>query len=181
MLVTRIILFIVGILLLGIVLAFLPDRMKRSATHVFGSFFKSLGIGALVLFVGSIVVGIIAAILAITIVGIPITILIICSFLALCILGYFVSALAIGQTVVKKFNIETDSAFLQGLIGLFLLAVLSIVSGLMFFNPFLNPLSLLIKGIGGFINLLALLTGIGAFIISKMGTLSKEIKPPLPE
>jgi hypothetical protein len=40
---------------------------------------------------------------------------------------------------------------------------------------------MIFKSVGGFINLIALLTGVGAFIISKAGGLSIERKPPLPE
>jgi hypothetical protein len=178
---SNLVLFIVGVLLLGIVMAFLSDRMRRSSTFVFGSFFKSLGIGALVLFVGSIVIAIISAILSITIVGIPVAILIVFSFAAICMIGYFVSALALGSAIAARTNIASNSAFLQALLGLFILAVLTLISSFMFFNPFLHPLRMFLKVIGGFVNLIALLTGIGAFILSKVGTLSKETKPTLPE
>lgn len=177
----RIIVFIIGILLLGIVIAFLPDRMKRSSNYVFGSFFKSLGIGALVLFIGSIVVIILAAIFSITIIGIPIAILIVFSFIALIVLGFFVSSLAVGRAVAKKFNVESESPYLHGLLGLFLLSVLSFISALMIFNPFMTPFRYLLKSLGFFLQLLAVLTGMGAFITSKAGALSKETKPQLPE
>lgn len=180
-LMTRIIVFIIGVLLLGIVTAFLSDRMKRSSTHVFGSFFKSLGVGILVLIVGSLVVGIIAAILSITIIGIPVAVLVVISFGVLLLLGYFVSALALGKAAAHKFNVQSESLFVQGVIGLFLLTLLGLITGLMYFNPFLGHFRIVLKSIGGFINLLALLTGVGAFIISKAGGISAEKKPAPPE
>jgi hypothetical protein len=173
--------FIIGLLLLGIVLAFLPDRMKRSSEYVFGSFFKSLGIGAVVIIAGSIVVAVIAAILSITIVGIPVAILLILSFAALCLLGYFVSAVSVGQLIVRKMKIESDSIYLQGFIGLFALAILSILAGFMWFQPFLHGLRMMLKSLGGFVTLLALLVGVGAFITSKAGALQQEKKPDMLE
>ncbi|HUV36835.1 MAG TPA: polymer-forming cytoskeletal protein [Patescibacteria group bacterium] len=178
--VSKTIIFIIGVLLLGIVMAFLSDRMKRSSTFVFGSFFKSLGIGALVLIVGAIVVTILAVIFSITIIGIPVAILIVFSFIALCILGYFVSAIALGRWIGTKMNFGSDSPFVHGLIGLVLLAVLGLVSSFMFFSPFITPLRFFLRALGGFIQFIALLAGIGAFITSKAGTKSTETMPNLP-
>jgi hypothetical protein len=155
--------------------------MKRSSEYVFGSFFKSLGIGVLVFLVGSIVVTVFAVILSITIVGIPVAVLIVFSFVAMCIMGYFVSALALGRLVVKRFNMESESPYFHAFVGLFLLSLLGLISGVLFFNPFMQPFRMLLKSIGGFISLLALFAGIGAFIISKAGTLSTGRKPTMPE
>lgn len=178
--VSKIITFIVGILLLGIVMAFLSDRMRRSSTFIFGAFFKSLGIGALVLIVGAIVVALLAVIFSITIIGIPVAILIVFSFIALCILGYFVSAIALGRWISAKMNFRSDSPFVHGLIGFVLLAILGFVSSFMFFSPFITPLRYFLRTLGGFVQFIALLVGIGAFIVSKAGARSTETKPALP-
>lgn len=181
-LVTRIVIFIIGVLLLLVVLYFLADRMKKSATFVFGSFFKSLGIGLLVFVIGGVIVAVIAALLSITIVGIPVAILLILTFIALMIIGYFVSALALGEVVSNKFSIGVDSRFVQGVIGLFLLAILSMASTLMAINPFMFPLRILFKTLGGLVTSVALFAGVGAFVLSKAGTLSRrsEAKSGLP-
>jgi hypothetical protein len=162
-------------------MAFLSDRMKRSSTFVFGSFFKSLGIGALVLFVGSIVIALLAVIFSITIIGIPVAILIVFSFASLIILGYFVSAIALGKFVCTKTNFGSDSSFVHGLIGLVLLSILGLIASFMFFSPFISPFRFLLKTLGGFMQLIALLAGIGAFISSRAGARSTETKPQLPE
>ena len=70
---------------------------------------------------------------------------------------------------------------LLGLIGLFALAVLGLVASIMFFNPFLMPVRVLLKVIGAFINFIAVLTGVGAFTLSRAGSRSMESKPELPE
>jgi hypothetical protein len=176
----RIVTFIIFALLLLIVVYFLRDRMKRSSTLVFGSFLKSLGVGFLVIFVGTILVVVLAVILAITIVGIPVSILLILSLIALVVIGYFVSALALGEFIVTKLSIDADSPMIQGLIGLFALALLGLIASIMFFNPFLTPVRVLFRSIGTFINFLAVLIGVGAFVLSRAGGMSKETKPKMP-
>jgi hypothetical protein len=177
----RVITFIVMALLLLIVVYFMRDRMKRASTLVFGSFLKSLGVGFLVVFVGTILVLIVAVILAITIVGIPVSILLILSMIALIVIGYFVSALSLGEFLCAKLNIQTDTPIIQSLIGLFALTLLGLIASVMFINPFLMPVRVLLRSIGAFINFLAVLAGVGAFVLSKAGSLSKETKPEMPE
>lgn len=177
----RIVTFMVMALLLLIVVYFLRDRMKRASTLVFGSFLKSLGVGFLVVFVGTILVLIVAVILAITIVGIPVSILLILSIIALIVIGYFVSALSFGEFLGAKLNIHTDSPIIQSLLGLLALSLLGLIAGFMFFNPFLMPVRVLLRSVGAFINFIAVLTGVGAFVLSRAGSLSKETKPEMPE
>ncbi len=177
----KVVTFVVMALLLLIVVYFLRDRMKRASTLVFGSFLKSLGVGFLVVFVGWILVIIVAVILAITIIGIPVSILLILSMIVLVMVGYFVAALSLGEFICEKLNMQTDTPVVQGLIGLFALALLGFIASIMFFNPLLVPVRVLLRSVGAFINFIAVLTGVGAFVISKAGHLSKETKPELPE
>ncbi len=177
----RVVTFVVMAMLLLIVVFFLRDRMKRASTLVFGSFLKSLGVGFLVVFVGSILVVVMAVILAITIIGIPVSILLILSLIALIVIGYFVAALSLGEFLCAKLNIQTDTPIVQSLIGLFALALLGLVASIMFFNPFLMPVRVLLRSVGAFINFIAVLTGVGAFVLSKAGSLSRESKPEMPE
>ncbi|MBN1164090.1 MAG: polymer-forming cytoskeletal protein [Candidatus Krumholzibacteriota bacterium] len=180
-LIGKIVTFIIGVVLLLLIIYFLPARMERSSDYVFRSFFKSLGVGLLVILLGSIVVAILIAILSITIIGIPVAILIGLSFAALIMLGYFVSALALGRAVSNRLKLESDSPYIHGCLGLFLLALLGLMGALLSFTPLLVPLRYLLGSLGGFLNFLAVFTGTGAFIISKAGILSPEARPQLPE
>lgn len=161
--------FIIGALLLMLVIYLLPDRMRRSADHVFGSFFKSLGVGFLAIFFGTIIVVVVAAILAITIIGIPVAVLVVLSFAALLIFGYFVSAFALGRAVCNRFDICGTSAIMHGVIGLFLISALGILAALMWINPFLMPLRILLGTLGKFVSFVAVLTGTGALLLSRLG------------
>jgi hypothetical protein len=179
--ITRIIKFVIFTLLLLMIIYFLPDRMKISSDHVFGNFFKSLGVGILVLLVGSIVVTILAVILSITIIGIPVALLLVLSYGALLLLGYFVSALALGRLLCQKFGPEGASPFLCGFMGLFLITLPGFIASMMWITPFLMPVQLLLKTIALFFSFLAVTLGSGALIISKVGALPLEQRPEVPE
>ncbi len=178
--VTRVVKFVIFTLLLLMIIYFLPDRTRISSDHVFGSFFKSLGVGVLVLLVGSVVVLILGVVLSITIIGIPVALLLVLSYGALLLLGYFVSALALGRILCKKFGPEGASSFLCGFMGLFLITLPGFIAAMMWVVPFLAPIQLLLKTIAVFVTFLTVTLGSGALIISKAGTLSLE-RPEVPE
>ncbi len=169
-LILRLIIFLGSVLLLLLIVYFIPERMDRSADHIAGSFLKSVGLGALIFVFGSILVLIAAVIIGITIIGIPVSILMVLCYVAFIFLGYFVGAFALGRAVSRKFNLGIDSRYVQGIIGLLILAVFGIISsGISIVMPFI-PLAVLISLIGKFVSFLALLAGVGAFIISRAGT-----------
>lgn len=173
----KVVLFIITILLMLIVFYFIAQRMSNASAHASGSFLKSFGVGLLVLFAGTVLVAVLSIILAITIVGIPVAVLLVLSFVALFVLGYFVSALALGSFVARKCNMERESVYVRGFIGIFLLAILGIIAGFMFFNPWMGPARAMLRVVGGLINFVAVMTGVGAFISSKGGSLSRAPKP----
>lgn len=176
----KVVKFIIFTLLLLMIIYFLPDRMKISSDHVFGSFFKSLGVGVLVLLVGSVVVVILAVVLSITIIGIPVALLLVLSYGALLLLGYFVSALALGRLICEKFGPKDASTFLCGFMGLFLITAPGFIAAMMWVVPFLVPIQLLLKTIAVFLAFLAATLGSGALIISKAGILPVEQRPVVP-
>ncbi len=179
--VLKVVKFVIFTLLLLMIIYFLPDRMKISSDHVFGSFFKSLGVGVLVLLVGSVVVLILAVVLSITIIGIPVALLLVLSYGALLLLGYFVSALALGRLLCKKFGPNGASTFLCGFMGLFLITLPGFIAAMMWVLPFLLPIQILLKTIAVFLSFLAATLGSGALIISKAGGLPLEQRPEVPE
>ncbi len=155
--------------------------MSNASAHASGSFLKSFGVGLLILFAGTVLVAVLSIILAITIVGIPVAVLLVLSFIALFLLGYLVSALALGSFIARKCNMEKESVYVHGFIGIFLLAIFGIIAGFMFFNPWMGPARAMLRVIGGLANFVAVMTGVGAFIVSRGGSFSREPKPPLGE
>lgn len=177
----KVVLFIITILLMFIVFYFIAQRMANASSHASGSFLKSFGVGLLVLFAGTVLVAVLSIILAITIVGIPVAVLLVLSFIALFVLGYFVAALALGSFVARKCNMERESVYVHGFIGIFLLSILGIIAGFMFFNPWMGPARGMLRVVGGLANFVAVMTGVGAFISSKGGSLSRAPKAPAGE
>jgi len=163
--------FIVLVLLLLLILYFTSDRMKVGSSYVTGSFFKSMGIGILILVFGSIVIVIASVILGITIIGIPLSFLLVLSYIALMLFCYFISSLAIGSFIARKMKIAKQSVYMQGLIGLFLLELPALVSSAMGVIPIFKFVKIPIGIVGKFIVFLALLVGVGAFVLSKGGVL----------
>jgi hypothetical protein len=172
----KVVLFIITILLMLIVMYFIAKRMTNASSHASGSFLKSFGVGLLVLFAGTVLVAVLSIILAITIVGIPLAVLLVLSFVALYALGYFVSALAIGSFIARKCNMEWDSVYVRAFIGIFLLSIFGIIAAFMFFNPWMGPARAMLRVIGGLFNFVAVMTGVGAFILSKGGSFPQAPK-----
>jgi len=166
----RVVLLIILAILMLLVLYFISGRLLRASQYLYASFLKSLGIGILVLFPGTLFVLILAVILAITIVGIPVAVLLVFSLFALFVLGYFTSALELGKFVARKLNAETDSPYIHGILGLFLLAILGIIAAIMYLNPFFGPARVALRVLGVLINFVAATVGIGAFIASRGGS-----------
>jgi hypothetical protein len=164
--------FTVLVLLLLLVLYFTSERIKSGSTYVTGSFLKSLGIGVLIVFFGSIVVVIAAVVLSITIIGIPLSLLLFLSYIAFLLLCYFVAAFALGSFVADKMKIARQSIYMQGLIGLFLLELPVLISSIMGIIPIFAFVRIPVGIIGKFIVFLALLVGVGAVVLSKGGALA---------
>jgi hypothetical protein len=178
----RIAVFIVMAILMLLVLYFISNRLLRASQYMSASFGKSFGIGLLVIFPGTLFVVILTIILAITIVGIPVAVLLILSLFALYVLGYFTTALELGRFVAGKFNAETDSPYIHGMIGLFLLAILGIIAAILYLNPFFGPLRVALRVLSILINFIAISVGVGAFIASRGGSrpAAGKIAPPEP-
>jgi len=174
----KIVMFVVLALLLLLVLYLIPDRMIRSADVARRSFFKSMGVGFLILIGGFIVVIILAIIIGITIIGIPISILLVFSFMALIVLGHFVGAFALGEFLSKRFGMETSSIFIKGILGIFFIYLLSLIAGFMCLNPFLGVGRAVLEMFGKLILFVATLVGLGAFVITKAGSPPEEKKLP---
>ncbi len=133
------------------------------------------------LLVGSVVVLILGVVLSITIIGIPVALLLVLSYGALLMLGYFVSALALGRLLCQKFGPNGASPFLCGFMGLFVITLPGFIAAMMWVVPFLAPIQILLKTIAVFFSFLAVTLGSGALIISKAGVLPLEQIPEVPE
>jgi hypothetical protein len=169
-LMSRVVLFLGAVLLLLLIVYFIPGRLDRSADFIARDFLKSVGLGALVFVFGSLLVLIVSIIIGITIIGIPVSILMVLCYIAFLFLGYFIGAFTLGRAVSRRFNMGADSRYVQGIIGLFIIALFGFISSAMKIALPFVPVAALISLIGKFVSFLALLAGVGAFIVSRAGT-----------
>ncbi len=132
---------VVGFLLLR----FVPIYSQRITTTILEKSLVSVGIGILAVIVWP--VAIIA--LLVTIIGIPLALIALFTLLVFVILAHIVVAAAVGQKVLQWLNI-TSSSYLAFVVGLLLIAILS-----------------LLPVLGGIVNFFVYVTGIGALLIEK--------------
>ena len=71
--------------------------------------------------------------------------------------------------MTRRFGVEGNSIYVQAIVGLFLLAILGIIASFMTTIPFLAPPRTVLRVAGGIAQFVALISGTGAFILSRMG------------
>jgi len=176
----------VQLVLAYLVLLFLRVRILKSEEHLSANYLKNFGVGvlsAIIAFFGLIVLSVL---LAITIIGIPLAVLLWISCAGILIFAWTVFALSLGRLVAKRLQIQSDSVFLMVLIGAVVINLPSVIAlGLGFGIPgLLAPLSLSFTVLGLFIAGFAHLAGIGALILSRFGSrplvAGAESPPPAP-
>jgi hypothetical protein len=162
----------VQLVLAYLVLLFLRERILKSEEYLSANYLKNFGVGvlsAIIAFFGLIVLSVL---LAITIIGIPLAVLLWISCAGILIFAWTVFALSLGRLVAKRLQIQSDSVFLMVFIGAVVINLPSVIAlGLGLGIPgFLAPLSLVFTVLGLFITGFAHLAGIGALILSRFGS-----------
>ena len=130
----------------AIIIALTPRESPAVADRVFGSFWKSLLIGFLVL----VVTPVAAAIIMATLIGIPLGLILLAMYLILVYISRIYVGLAIGRWLFGKFGRANTSLYLSLLVGLVILWILRAI-----------PI------IGGFIGFISILLGIGALLVQR--------------
>jgi cytoskeletal protein CcmA (bactofilin family) len=147
---------IISLFLFGIFLILLSPKMaNRAASNIRSSPWKSLGIGLLLLLVVPAVVGA----LAITLVGIPLALVLLVTYLIFLYISKIYTGLFLGLIIVKGAGQEKKGKMIGAL--LLGLAVLTILTSI----PFVGKIFLII----------AVLFGLGAFVVERV-RLYKEAK-----
>ncbi|MCH7761285.1 hypothetical protein IIA15_07820 [candidate division TA06 bacterium] len=138
-----------ALILIGIFLILLsPRHVSRASNNIRRTPWKSLGLGLLLLIVMPAVVGI----LAVTIIGIPLALLLLFAYLVFLYFGKLFTGLFIGQFILKGFGKEEKGRLIGALIlGLVILAILTSI-------PY----------VGKLFGVLALLFGLGAYFTERL-------------
>ena len=146
-------LFLIGLVVLGgIVILLVPEAVRNVSRDVRARTGRALAIGAAV-FIG---IPVLAVLLAITIIGFPVTIFLVGLFLAGLFAAYLAVALVVGQVILRKFRGERNGGFWSRVgalaLGLLILAVAALI-------PVLGPI----------ITIAALMIGFGAMAMQIIG------------
>lgn len=147
-------LFLIGLIVLGgAVILLVPDAVRNVTNSVRSRPGRALAVGAAV-FVG---IPILAVLLAISIIGFPVTIFLVGLFLAGLFAAYLAVALVLGQLILRRFRGEGRGGF-WGRIGALALGIL--ILAVAAFIPVLGPI----------ITIVALMMGFGAMTLQIVGS-----------
>jgi len=159
----------VKIVLVLLTLLFLPDRVATAHEHLRRGPLKSFGVGVLAGCVGFFASIILMVPLIIMIVGIPLALLIVVSWLGLFIIAWTVASYSVGKWVARRMQFDTTSGFAYVLTGTLVISFADILAygfGLIG----VAPLEWTFEAAGVLIRIVAYTCGLGALISSRFGS-----------
>jgi hypothetical protein len=158
-----------------VVISILPKNVTKIKEKVKHDFLKSglVGLAAEILFLP------IFILLIITIIGIPIALLVQPLFiLAALILGYTGTCYFIGERLQEHTSLKPGTKIMILVIGILAVELVPLVGRMVgIFGGPLSPLALIITLIGWLIAYVVITVGLGASILTRLGTRPKDITP----
>jgi hypothetical protein len=172
-------LFKIGFLLLAVLLfaVLLPARLRRGMDVLEAGFLKCFGLGVLALTGGLFAVVVAVVLLAITLIGIPVALLV--AFLTgLLLLASLVLGMAlVGDKLREALRLRRRSLFLAGLLGLMVLMLPELGAGLLRFASGSASVVFGLQLLHAAMVLATLAAGLGALMLSKLGASSPGLLP----
>lgn len=159
----------VKIVLVLLTLLFLPERVSTANGHLQDSPLKSFGVGILSACIGVIASVILMVPLVIMIVGIPLALLIIVSWLGLFVIAWTVVSYGVGEWVARRMQFGTTSGFVYVLTGTVVISLADIMAWALGIIG-AGPLELSFEAAGTLIRIVAYTCGLGALISSRFGS-----------
>lgn len=157
------------VLVSGLLLALVPDRLLQARSLLAESFLRCFGVGLLVLAGGSVAVTVSAILLAVTLVGIPAALVLAIAVAVLLLASLLVGVLLIGDRLQELMHRPARAPLYSVLLGLVLLLLPEILADLLHLTL---PLPFRHLGFGLLSSLLVLITtaaGLGALVLSRFG------------
>lgn len=162
--------FLVALLVLILLAVFPRPRLHAIESALRENPGGSLGYGIVVSVMGHVALIILFGVLVLTVIGIPLALLLILAYVAAGLLCLTVAALQVGRRAVELFNLPWQQEWVLAVLGLFLLHAVTFVGSLFGLWPLLGPLTWLLGILGLGIKLLALSFGVGALVLSRLGS-----------
>ena len=159
----------VKIVLVLLTFLFLPERVATAHGHLRSGPLKSFGVGVLAACVGFFASIILMVPLIIMIVGIPLALLIVVSWLGLFIIAWTVASYSVGKWVARRMQFDTTSGFAYVLTGTVVISLADILAygfGLIG----ISPMEWSFEAAGCLIRIVAYTCGLGALISSRFGS-----------
>jgi hypothetical protein len=168
------------VLVSGLLLALVSDRLLRARELLADSFLRCFGVGLLVLMGGSCAVTVTVILLAVTLVGIPAALVLAFAVALLFLASLLVGVLLIGDRLQEMLHQSSRAPLYSVLLGLALVLLPEIIADLLHFTlpePFRQ------LGFGLLSSVLVLATvsaGLGALVLSRFGTGWSRQSPQAP-
>jgi hypothetical protein len=168
----KILLFIfVGIVIISI----LPRHVSKVKEKVKKDFLKSglVGLAAQILVIP------IFILLIITIIGIPVALLVEpLLIIAALILGYTAVCLFVGEKLQEHTSLKPDTKIMILVIGILAVELVPLLARVLgFFGGPFSPLGWIVAFVGWMIGYVVITVGLGASILTRLGTRPKELSP----
>jgi len=168
----------VKVILVMLTLLFLPERVAVAHGHLQEGPLKSFGVGLLSVCIGSIASLILMVPLIIMIVGIPVALLIVVSWLGLFVIAWTVASYGVGMWVARRMQFGTTNGFAYVLTGTVVISLADVIAwGLGLIG--VQPLEWSFEAAGTLIRIVAYTCGLGALISSRFGSRAPA-EPALP-
>jgi len=173
--------FVVDCLLLAFLLALLPASRLTNAERTLlsrpaGSF--GTGLGAVLL--GPIALLVVCSVLIITVLGIPVALLLILAVLLLAILAVAIVSIPLGRRLCQLMSLSCERPLTLALIGFTVLYLPVGLGVLLSVLPALSTLGTVLKLCGVGVLAVAGMFGLGAILISRLGTRAVDETAPAP-
>jgi hypothetical protein len=165
-----------GTFLLTVLLALLAivvtprDRLVNITGNLRASPGPALGLGLIGSTIGAFTALLLMAVLILTVIGIPLALLVFMALLVAIVLAVGVCGVAIGQRLCGFLGQDCRNAWLAVVVGMTGLHLVSFLGSLAAVAGSLSALATALAILGMFIKIVAFLLGLGAIILSRLGT-----------
>jgi hypothetical protein len=172
--------FLLLLLLVVILLAAVPrPRLLAVAATLEGRPLQSIGAGMVLGLLGHVAVLGLAAILVLTVIGIPVALLLVLALGLLDLLAVGVAGLATGRRFCARLALGCGHPWRETFLGLVVLHLPALLAGLVAAAGAAPLLVLLLVWLGRLVKILAFCAGLGALLLGRLGAAAARAQTPL--
>jgi hypothetical protein len=171
----QLIFLMVAFLVLILLVVFPQERLVNVEESLSQNPVTCLAYGILVALLGHIGLTLLFGVLILTVIGIPVALLLLLGMIFIGLLAVATIALQVGRWIGRVLNLPWTQNWLLALLGLLFLHSLTFIGSLIGFWHLMAPLALIFGILGIAIKVLVYCFGIGALVVSRLGTRTAEV------